>query len=170
MDVSELDSIDWKILAELQENARIPNVELADKVSLSPSPCLARVKRLERGGFISRYATLLNSAAIGLGVNVFVQVRLERQVEPTLSVFEKAVAARPEVMECYLMTGMSDYLLRVAVSDLHEFQRFVTEVVAKMPGVGNIQSSVALKQVKYKTALPLASLGAPKSARKGKSK
>lgn len=167
---SELDSTDWKILAELQENARIANVDLAEKVNLSPSPCLARVKRLERGGFISRYATLLNSAAIGLGVNVFVQVRLERQVEATLGVFERAVKARPEVMECYLMTGTSDYLLRVAVSDLEEFQQFVTEVVAKIPGVGNIQSSVALKQVKYKTALPLASSGVARSGVKARSR
>ena len=155
MYISELDSIDWKILAELQDNARIANVDLAEKVNLSPSPCLARVKRLEREGFISHYTTLLNPAAVGLGVNVFVQVRLERQVETTLNAFERAVRARPEVMECYLMTGTSDYLLRVAVSDLEEYQRFVTEVVAKIPGVGNIQSSVALKQVKYNTALPL---------------
>jgi len=153
----ELDSIDWKILAELQDNARIANVDLAEKVNLSPSPCLARVKRLERAGLITRYVTLLNAAAIGLGVNVFVQVRLERQVESSLIAFEAAVKARPEVMECYHMTGTSDYLLRVAVPDLAEFQRFVTEVVAKMPGVGNIQSSFALKQVKYKTSLPLPS-------------
>jgi len=151
----ELDSTDWKILAVLQDNARIANVDLAEKVNLSPSPCLARVKRLEREGLISRYVTLLNSAAIGLGVNVFVQVRLEKQVGTSLSVFEEAVKARPEVMECYLMTGTSDYLLRVAVSDLEEFQHFVTEIVAKIPGVGNIQSSFALKQVKYKTSLPL---------------
>ena len=152
---SDIDSIDWKILAELQENARIANVALAEKVNLSPSPCLARVKRLEREGFIRHYVTILNSATIGLGVNVFVQVRLERQVESSLIAFERAVKARPEVMECYLMTGTSDYLLRVAVSDLQEFQKFVTEVVAKLPGVGNIQSSFALKQVKYKTSLPL---------------
>jgi Lrp/AsnC family leucine-responsive transcriptional regulator len=85
---------------------------------------------------------------------VFVQVRLEKQVEASLNAFEKAIAARSEVMECYLMTGSSDYLLRVVVSDLQEFQRFVTDL-SKIPGVGNIQSSVALKQVKYKTALPL---------------
>lgn len=155
MHFSDIDSIDWKILAELQENARIANVVLAEKVNLSPSPCLARVKRLEREGFIRHYVTLLNSAAIGLGVNVFVQIRLERQVESGLIAFERAVRARPEVMECYLMTGVSDYLLRVAVSDLQEFQKFVTEVVAKLPGVGNIQSSFALKQVIYKTSLPL---------------
>ncbi|HVA00100.1 MAG TPA: Lrp/AsnC ligand binding domain-containing protein, partial [Terriglobia bacterium] len=85
----------------------------------------------------------------------FVQVRLERQVEPSLIAFEKAVSARPEVMECYLMTGTSDYMLRVVVADLQEFERFVTDVLSRIPGVGNIQSSVALKQVKYSTALPL---------------
>jgi DNA-binding Lrp family transcriptional regulator len=154
MHSSELDSIDWNILSALQENARIANVDLADKVHLSPSPCLARVKALEQEGFISRYVTLLNAQAVGLGVSVFVQVRLEKQVEASLNTFEKAITARPEVMECYLMTGSSDYLLRVVVSDLQEFQRFVTDV-SKIPGVGNIQSSVALKQVKYKTAFPL---------------
>lgn len=151
----ELDSIDWRILAELQNNARISNVDLADRVNLSPSPCLARVKRLEREGFINRYVTLLDPAAVGLGVSVFVQVRLERQVESSLKTFERAIAARSEVMECYLMTGTSDYLLRVVVSDLQEFQRFVTEVIAKISGVGSVQSSVALKQVKYSTALPV---------------
>lgn len=154
MRASELDSIDWKILSVLQENARIPNVELADRVGLSPSPCLTRVKTLEREGFISRRVTLLDPGAVGLGVSVFVQVRLEKQIEPTLTVFEKAVAERLEVMECYLMTGVSDYLLRVVVSDLQEFQRFVTDL-SRIPGIGSIQSSVALKQVKYNTALPL---------------
>jgi len=150
----ELDSIDWSILSALQDDARLANVDLAEKVHLSPSPCLARVKTLEREGFISRYVTLLNAQAVGLGVSVFVQVRLEKQVEASLNTFEKAIAARQEVMECYLMTGTSDYLLRVVVSDLQEFQKFVTDL-SKIPGVGNIQSSVALKQVKYKTALPL---------------
>lgn len=149
------DSIDWKILRELQHNARIANVELAERVNLSPSPCLARLKALERDGFISRYVTLLNPVTVDLGVNVFVQVRLEKQVEAALKAFEKEVTGRPEVMECYLMTGTSDYLLRVVVPDLQEFQRFVTDVMARIPGVGNIQSSVALKQVKYSTALPL---------------
>ena len=154
MNSTELDAIDWNILRALQDNARIANVDLAEEVNLSPSPCLARVRALERGGFISRYVTLLDPAAVGLGVSVFVQVRLEKQIESSLNVFEKAIAARPEVMECYLMTGTSDYLLRVVVPDLLEYQRFVADL-SKIPGVGNIQSSVALKQVKYKTALPL---------------
>lgn len=155
MNFPDLDSIDWNILQVLQENARIANTDLAEKVHLSPSPCLVRVKSLERAGYIRRYVTLLDPAAVGLKVNLFVQVRLEKQVEGSLNAFEKAIAARPEVMECYLMTGVSDYLLRVLVSDLQEFQNFVTEL-SKIPGVGNIQSSVALKQVKYETALPLA--------------
>jgi Lrp/AsnC family transcriptional regulator, leucine-responsive regulatory protein len=156
----EPDSIDLQILSLLQDNARIANVNLAEKVGLSPSPCLARVKALEREHVISRYVTLLNPESVRLGVSVFVQVRLERQVEASLNAFEKAVTVRSEVMECYLMTGTSDYLLRVVVADLHEFQRFVTDL-SKISGVGNIQSSVALKQVKYKTALPLPRLGKP---------
>lgn len=157
MQASDLDLIDWKILALLQDDARIANVELAEKVNLSPSPCLARVRVLERKGYISRYVALLRPEAVGLGVSVFVQVRLERQIEAGLKAFEKAVTVRPEVMECYLMTGTSDYLLRVAVSDLVEFQRFVMDL-SKLSGVGNIQSSIALKQVKYQTALPLPSV------------
>jgi len=148
------DSIDLKILSVLQEDARIANVDLADRANLSPSPCLTRVRRLEGAGFIKGYVALLKPEAVGLGVSVFVQVRLERQMESSLNAFEKAISARPEVMECYLMTGTSDYLLRVVVSDLSEFQGFVTDL-SKIPGVGNIQSSVAIKQVKYKTALPL---------------
>src|SRR5689334_12860635 len=125
---SQLDSIDWKILAVLQENARVANVDLCEKVNLSPSPCLARVKSLEEAGVIDRYVALLNPRAVGLGVSLFVQVRLEKQVESALNAFERAVAAHPEVMECYLMTGNSDYLLRVVVADLQEFQRFVTDL------------------------------------------
>jgi DNA-binding Lrp family transcriptional regulator len=151
----DLDTIDWKILNELQRNGRMPNTELAEAVNLSPSPCLARVKRLEREAVIARYVALLNPPAVGLGVSVFVQVRLERQVEASLNKFEAAVAGRPEVMECYLMTGSSDYLLRVVVADLDEFQRFVTGFLTRIAGVNSIQSSFALKQVKYQTALPL---------------
>lgn len=149
------DSIDWKILAELQVNARIANVDLAEKINLSPSPCLARLKALEREGFVQRYVTLLNPEAVGLRVNVFVQVRLDKQVEAALKAFEKEILGHSEVMECYLMSGTSDYMLRVVVADLRDYEKFVTGVVAKIPGVGSIQSSIALKQVKYSTALPL---------------
>jgi Lrp/AsnC family leucine-responsive transcriptional regulator len=155
MGAEKPDSIDWRILAELQRNARIANIDLAEKVNLSPSPCLARVKMLEREGFISRYVTLLNPEAVGLRVNVLVQVRLDKQVDGALKIFEKEIAGRPEVMECYLIAGVSDYMLRVVVPDLPAYEKFVTGVVARIPGVGSIQSSIALKQVKYSTAVPL---------------
>jgi len=151
----ELDATDWKILARLQEDARLTNVELARRVNLSPSPCLARVRRLEQGGLIARYVTLVDPLAVGLTVSVFIQVRLERQVEKALETFERAMAERPEVMECYLMTGDSDYLLRVVVADVQALERFIVDFVSRIPGVGNIKSSFALKQVKYQTALPL---------------
>ncbi len=150
-----LDATDWKILAALQEEARIANIELARKVHLSPSPCLARVRRLQESGLISRYVTLLDPVALGLTVSVFIQVRLEKQVEAALETFERAIAERPEVMECYLMTGDSDYLIRVVVRDVQALERFIVDFLSRVPGVGNIQSSFALKQVKYKTALPL---------------
>ena len=151
----EIDSTDYKILELLQDNARISNVELAKKVHLSPSPCLARVRQLEESGAISRYVTLLDPIALGLTVSVFIQVRLEKQIETALETFERAIAERSEVMECYLMTGNSDYLIRVVVRDVQALEGFIVKFLSRVPGVGNIQSSFALKQVKYKTALPL---------------
>src|SRR5437868_9031219 len=119
------DTIDWKILARLQENARLSNVELAQAVHLSPSPCLNRVRSLEASGIISRYVTLLDPLELGLTVSVFISVTLEKQVESALEIFERAIHARPEVMECYLMTGDADYLLRVVVSDVQALERFI---------------------------------------------
>jgi DNA-binding Lrp family transcriptional regulator len=150
-----LDAIDGKILTALQENARLSNVGLAQAAGLSPSPCLRRVRALEQAGVIRRYATLVDQAAVGLPVSVFVSVSLERQIEPALETFEDAVRQRPEVMECYLMTGTSDYLLRVVVSDLAAYERFLKDHLTRIPGVRSIQSSFALKQVVYRTALPL---------------
>jgi Lrp/AsnC family transcriptional regulator, leucine-responsive regulatory protein len=150
-----LDLIDWRLLALLQQDARITNVELAEKVGLSPSPCLNRVRALEESGYISRYVTLLDAQRVGLKVSVFIQVTLEKQIEPALEVFEKAIRERPEVMECYLMTGEADYLLRVVVPDLQALERFILQFLSRVPGVGNIKSSFSLKQVKYQTALPL---------------
>jgi DNA-binding Lrp family transcriptional regulator len=155
MPTQTLDSIDRKILAVLQEYARIPNVELAGKVGLSPSPCLRRVRELEEGGVIRRHVALVDPAAVGLGVSVFVSVRLERQVEGALENFEAAVLARAEVMECYLMTGDADYLLRVVVCDLPAYEQFLMQHLTRVPGIASIRSSFALKQVKYTTALPL---------------
>jgi Lrp/AsnC family leucine-responsive transcriptional regulator len=150
-----LDAIDYRILDRLQVDARLTNVDLAKAVNLSPSPCLARVRALEADGLISRYVTLLNPVKMGLTVSVFMQVSLEKQVQSALEIFERAIRDRPEVMECYLMTGDADYLLRVVVPDVPALERFILDFLTKVPGVGNIRSSFALKQVKYKTALPL---------------
>jgi len=150
-----LDATDWRILDRLQDDARLTNVELAKAVHLSPSPCLARVRGLEEAGLISRYVTLLDPVKVGLTVSVFISVSLEKQVESALEIFERAIRDRPEVMECYLMTGDADYLLRVVVPDVPALERFILDFLTKVPGVGNIRSSFALKQVKYKTALPL---------------
>ena len=171
MPESPLDSIDWKILGLLQADARMSNVELAKAVGLSPSPCLNRVRALEEAGYISRYVTLLDALRVGLKVSVFIQVTLERQIESALERFENAIRTRPEVMECYLMTGDADYLIRVVVADIQVLEEFILKFLTKLPGVGNIKSSFALKQVKYQTALPLpAAAGAPKARAKRKGK
>ncbi|HLW91472.1 MAG TPA: Lrp/AsnC family transcriptional regulator [Roseiarcus sp.] len=149
------DAIDLRILAALQDDASVTNVELAEKVGLSPSPCLARVRSLEEAGVIARRVALLDPLKLGASVSVFIRVTLEKQTEPVLDVFEAAVARFPEVMECYLMTGDSDYLLRVVVSDVVALQHFILDRLSKTRGVANIRSSFALKQVKYNTALPL---------------
>ena len=150
---------DLKILELLQENARISNVTLARRVRLSPSACLRRVKTLEENGFIRRYVTLLDPHRVDLGVSVFIQVSLEKKDEASLKRLERLVAERPEVMECYLMTGDSDYLLRVVVPSVAAFERFLMGSLTKIQGVGMIKSSFTLKQIKYTTALPLESIG-----------
>ena len=164
----KLDPTDLRILAELQDEAKLTNVELAARVNLSPSPCLVRVKALEQGGVIDRYVTLLDPAAIGQSVSVFIQISLDKQVEPALERFEKAVLQFPEVMECYLMTGDADYLLRVVVPDLGELQQFIVKQLSRLQGVSSIRSSISLKRVKYKTALPLPNAAARVGRRAGK--
>ena len=155
MPIVDLDVVDRRILAVLQENARISNVDLAEQVGMSSSPCWRRVKTLEDSGVIAKHVSLVDPAAVGLPVSVFVQVTLERQIETALETFEQTVLARPEVMECYLMTGDSDYLLRVVVADLSAYERFLMDHLTRLNGVASIKSSFALKQVKYRTALPL---------------
>lgn len=151
----KIDAIDTRILSELQENAKLTNVELATRVNLSPSPCLARVRALESDEVIHRYVTLLNPLAVGLNVSVFIQISLEKQAKGALEVFEREICEQPEVMECYLMSGIADYLIRVVVPDVQSLERFILDRLTPIPGVANIRSSFALKQVKYKTALPL---------------
>ena len=156
MAILDLDQIDLKILTELQGNARLRNIELAEKVGLSASPCLRRVRRLEKLGVIRGYATLVDHQAVNLPVSVFIQVTLEKQIEPALESFERHIREWPEVMECYLMTGDSDYHLRVVTSDLAQYERFLMEKLTRLPGVASIKSAFSLKQVSYRTALPVA--------------
>ena len=152
-----LDEIDAKILDQLQKNARIPNVELAKCIGLSAAPCLRRVRALEDAGVIRGYVTLLDPSAVDLGVTIFVQVWLNAQASEPMNIFEEAIVKRREVMDCYLMTGDPDYLLRVVVPDVASYERFLRESLTKIASVNTIRSTFTLKQVKYSTALPLAS-------------
>ena len=165
----KIDPTDLRILDELQRDASLSNVELARRVHLSPSPCLARVKALQAGGVIRQYVALAHAPALGLGLSVFINVSLKSQNKAALAEFERRIAEHDEVMECYLMTGDSDYLIRVALPDLAALEKFILEQLTPIPGIEKIRSSFALKQVRYKTALPLPRPPAarrPKPARK----
>ena len=151
----KLDVIDLRILDELQRDGALSNVELARRVHLSPSPCLARVKALEAARVIDRYVAITNAVALGLGLTVFISISLRSQSKASLAEFERRIAEHDEVMECYLMTGDSDYLIRVAVADMGALEKFILEQLTPIPGIDKIRSSFALKQVRYKTALPL---------------
>lgn len=153
----KLDIIDLRILNELQRDGSISNVELARRVHLSPSPCLVRVRALENAGIIKRYVALVDAAALGLNLNVFISISLKSQNKDALAQFEQRIAEHDEVMECYLMTGDSDYLIRVAVPNMAALERFILDQLTPIPGIEKIRSSFALKQVSYKTALPLGS-------------
>ena len=150
-----MDTTDQKILKVLQDDSSISNLELARKINLSASPTLARVKALEAQNVISRYVALVDPLTLGLKMNVFIQVSLEKQESAALARFEQAVSHFEEIMEVYLMTGDADYLLRIVVPDIQALERFILDHLTKIPGIQNIRSSFALKQVKYKTALPL---------------
>jgi DNA-binding Lrp family transcriptional regulator len=149
------DRSDSAILNELQLNGRLSNVELARRANLSESACLRRVKLLEEAGVIDRYATLLNQKAVGLPDSVLVEVSLTREQQEDLDAFENAVRQLPEVMECYLMSGEYDYLLRVVVADTADYERIHREHITRLPGVLRVRSSFALRTVTKKTALPL---------------
>jgi len=153
--MTDLDTIDLRILDELQADSSLSNVELAKRVHLSPSPCLARVKALEQRGVLRKYVALLSPQMLGLHLNVFISVSLKQQSREALERFEQRVCLREEVMECYLMTGDADYLLRVVVPDIRALERFVLDRLSPIPGVEKIRSSFTLKQVRYKTELPL---------------
>ncbi|GMG82383.1 Lrp/AsnC family transcriptional regulator [Paralimibaculum aggregatum] len=144
----ELDDIDRRILRELQADGRLTHQELSDRIGLSPSPCARRIRKLETEGYITGYAARIDEASMGFGFSVFVSVRLDRQVDDRLGSFEREIARCDEVVDCWLMTGSFDYLLRVAVRDLHEFERFLTGRLTRFPGVASIESSIPIRRVK----------------------
>lgn len=159
----ELDKIDRKILAILQADGRLTNQEVAERVNLSPSPCLRRIKRLEDSGVIRKYVALLEPAKIGLGLLAYVNVRLEKHSDnpgkggsrSPREDFSVSVAQWPEVVACYAMTGEMDYLLRVHVADMNHFSRFMMETLLRHPAVLDVKSSFSLQQIKDTTALPV---------------
>ena len=150
-----LDALDRKILDHLQQDGRMSLADLADKIGLSASPCLRRVRIMEQAGVISRYVAVLNQQAVGLPVSVFISVKLEKQKQDVLDRFAKTIARWPEVLECYLMTGPRDYWLRVVVPDLAAYERFLKQKLTRLDGVASIESSFALEQVKYTNVLPI---------------
>ena len=154
MDQFNVDAIDQRILVALQKNARLSNVQLAEQVGLSESACLRRVRQLEQSGIIDRYVMLVDQTAIGKPGTVFVRVTLEGQQQEKLQRFEEEIGKVKDVLECYLMSGDSDYLLRVIVRDNEDYLRIHNRLTG-LPGVLRVQSSFALKTVLKKTELPL---------------
>ena len=153
--MDSLDSLDRRILAELQHAADLPMQALGERVGLSHTPCWRRVKRLEQRGIIRRRVTLLDPEQLDLAVNVFVNVSLKRHQENALNRFEEAAREVPEIVECYSVSGETDFLLRVVVRDVGAYEQLLKATLVHLPEVGNLTSTFALRQVKYTTALPL---------------
>ncbi|KNG93637.1 Lrp/AsnC family transcriptional regulator [Pseudaestuariivita atlantica] len=143
-----MDAIDLKILAALRKDARLTHQQLSEQVGLSPTPCARRIRRLEADGIITGYSARINEAKLGFEVSVFVSVKLDQQVDDRLQNFERNVRVFPEVVDCWLMTGTFDYLLRIVVRDLHEFEQFLTGKLTKLPGVASLESSIPIRRVK----------------------
>lgn len=150
-----LDALDRAILRHLQSDGRLSNVELAQRVRLSPSPCLRRVKMLEERGYISGYTALLDRTKLKRGLHVVVMVSLTSQRQEALDAFEREVAKLEDVLECYLIAGEADYLLTVAVEDLEAYQRFYRKRLGELPGVASLRSLITMKSVKSTTVLPV---------------
>jgi Lrp/AsnC family leucine-responsive transcriptional regulator len=163
---SDLDAIDRRIVAALQADGRLSNVDLAERVGLSPSPCLRRVKRLEREGYIEAYRAMLGRDRIGLGLTVFVGIKIEGHANARADPFEKAIRAMPEVVACHMVSGEADYLLEVVVPDLQHYQRFLLGKLLDLPIVKEVRSNIAIQSVKTAAALPLDHLNPPKEPRK----
>lgn len=153
-----LDSYDKRILEALQEDGRLSNQDLADRIGLSPSPCLRRVRRLEEVGLISAYRALLNARALGLNLMAFIQISMDRHTPERFDNFERHVGACPEVLECHLITGQAaDYLLKVIVVDMDGFQALLLNKITRIEGVTGVHSSFVMKSPVSKTSLPLLS-------------
>lgn len=150
-----LDSIDLKIIASVQGDGRITINDLAERVGLSPSPCARRLRILEEKGIIKGYTATIDQAKVGLPVSAFASIKLERQREEDLDRFSRAVAGWPEVVDCYLMTGQRDYLLRIVVKDLQAYEHFIKSKLTRLEGVASIETSFALSQIKRSEVLPL---------------
>lgn len=150
-----MDETDLRILKELQRDGRIANNILADKVGLSPSPCLRRVKSLEEAGMISRYVAILNPRTLGLDMTIFVRVWLTRQDEETVEHFCREIKQLPEVVECHLMAGDCDFLLRVVTSDLSTYRKFQTDHLARIRGVQSLKTDLPMQTIKQTSELPL---------------
>ncbi|MDQ0349015.1 Lrp/AsnC family transcriptional regulator [Ancylobacter vacuolatus] len=155
MPEAKIDIIDRKILAHLQQDAHMTMEKLAEAVGLSPSPCARRVRNLEAAGVIKRYVAVVDQDKAGLPVSVFASIKLERQREDELDRFARAIARWPEIVECYLMTGQRDYLLRIVVKDLPAYEAFLKRTLTRLEGVASIESSFALSQVKHAQGLPV---------------
>lgn len=155
MPIHDIDDIDRKIISALQADGKITVNELAEKVGLSASPCARRVRLLEQAGVIKGYAAIIDQKKVGLPISAFASIKLERQREDALERFSKAVARWPEVVDCYLMTGQRDYLLRIVVRDLEAYEQFLNDKLTRLDGVASIETSFALKQVKRSEVLPL---------------
>lgn len=153
-----LDAIDCRIISELQADGRLSNIELAERIGLSPSPCLRRVKRLEREGFIEGYRASLQRSRVGLGFSVFLAVKINGHANKEASRFERAVVQMPEVIACHLVSGDADYLLEVVVPDLDDYQRFLVGKLLEMPIVREVRSNIAIQTLKAGAPLPLSHL------------
>lgn len=153
--LQDLDAIDARILSVLQRRGRISNAELSEEVALSPSACHRRVQRLESSGIIAAYVALLDPRRVERATVVFVEITLSAQAEEVLDAFEREVARIPDVLECHLMAGAADYLLKVVARDSEDFARIHRQKLARLPGVAQMQSSFSLRTVRQTTALPV---------------
>lgn len=151
----ELDLIDRKILRALQADAKLTTAEIAERVGLSPSPCARRVRLLEKAGIIKGYTAIVDQKRVGLPISAFASIKLERQREEDLDRFAEAVARWPEVVDCYLMTGQRDYLMRIVAADLEAYERFLKDKLTRLDNVASIETSFALGQVKRSEVLPI---------------